>query len=163
MPSLPTLQKTFQTSIGLFKEAYLSLDINIRKTKVINLLLASMQDLPKLKYLEKFKKMLNTSRIYEVTCPRKPPLRQKLNTVSAAPERPSGNCATEYLMTTTSGKRWRWWSTKPFVLPIYYTEERLFCYLSMSPEDPGYIPSTLPQKDASHPVGRPSHQCQRPH
>ena len=108
--------KTFQTSLGLFKEAYQSLDINIRKNKVINLLLASMQDLPKLKYLEKSKKMLNTSRIYEVTCPRKPPARQKLNTVSAAPARPSGNCATEYLMTTTSGKRWRWWSTKPFVL-----------------------------------------------
>ena len=42
--------KTFQTSLDLFKEAYQSLDINIRKTEVINLLHASMQDLPKLNF-----------------------------------------------------------------------------------------------------------------
>ena len=36
--------KTLQTSLDLFNEAYRSLDINIRKTKVINLLHASMQE-----------------------------------------------------------------------------------------------------------------------
>ena len=37
------------------------------------------------------------------------------------------------------------------------------CITTLLYEDPGDIPSTLPQKDTSHPVGRPSHQCQRPH
>ena len=42
---------------------------------------------------------------------------------------------------------------------MYYhsnIRERGLGYLPMSPKDPGDIPSTLPQKDTSHPVGRPS-------